>query len=443
MALVGWGRSHKALAGYLHGQGVLLSIRDRKSAAELTDLPEGPQVSLRLGPGYLERLAGEEIIFLTPGMRKDLPAIVAARRAGRLITGEVPFFLENCPARIIGVSGSAGKTTTTTLIGRLLGTLDRTVWIGGNIGKPLSPELGGMTPSDLVVLELSSFQLELARRSPEVAVLTNFQPNHLDVHGDLAHYRAAKEKLFCFQGPADLAILSADRPGEAELAAGSPADRLYFGRRLRERGAFYRDDQLFWRDGQTERRILRREELPLPGEHNVENVLAALAVAMTAGVDPEAAAEVLRGFTGVSHRLQTVLERGGITFINDSIATSPDRTEAALLALGGKIVLIAGGYDKGLSYDGLGPLLREKVRVLVLTGPTAPKLAAAAVGGPEIIQADDFATAVGEAVRRVRPGETVLLSPASASYDQFRDFEERGRRFTELVGELAAAEINP
>ncbi|HEY8414711.1 MAG TPA: UDP-N-acetylmuramoyl-L-alanine--D-glutamate ligase [Thermaerobacter sp.] len=474
VAVVGLGMSNIALTRYLLRQGARVVACDRKPLAELNPavaaLAEGG-VELRLGDGYLRVLAERPFhtVFLTPGMKKDLPEITAARAAGARIRGEIDLFLERCRATVIGVTGSAGKTTTTSLIaaglqraaapgGELAG---RPVYVGGNIGRPLIEEVDAIPPEALVVLELSSFQLELAGRAPRIGVLLNLRPNHLDVHGSMEAYAAAKARIVELQDASSWAILNGDDPFCVELAGRAPGGVAVFARDgatargLAEkaaargtppRAAYLDGDRLVVWDGHRELEVLRADRLRLRGAHNRMNALAAILAGWLAGAGPANMAEAAAAFPGVEHRLEFVREVDGVRYYNDSIATAPDRTLAALESFTEPVVLIAGGYDKGIPFDPLGPAICRRARAVVLIGTTAPRIeeavrAAAAGAGrlPEIRHAGSLAEAVRAARELARPGDVVLLSPACASYDMFRDFAERGRQFKELVRALEPA----
>lgn len=453
VAVVGLGVSNLAVARFLLRAGARLTVFDRKPAAELGAFYEelaGEPVEWVLGPGYLEALAARAPefarAFLTPGMRKDLPELAALKAAGVPWDSELGLALRRCRATVAGVTGSAGKTTTTTLLGRMLAAAGRRVFVGGNIGRPLLPEVDRLGPEDLAVLELSSFQLQLLDRSPHLAVLLNVRPNHLDVHASFAEYFEAKKRIFRFQGPGDALVVNADEEPVAGCAREAPGRVAWFSRRgpvaagawaeggaVRVRG---------WDGAVAEAGAAG--DLRLPGAHNLANALAALAAACALGADPRRAWAEAAAFPGVEHRLELVRERDGVRFYNDSIATAPDRTLAALDSFAAPVVLIAGGYDKKIPFDELGERIAERVRVLVLLGQTAPRIreavaAAAArrgLPGPEVLAARDLPEAVRLAAAAARPGEVVLLSPACASYDMFRNFEERGRLFKELVRAL-------
>lgn len=455
VAVVGLGRENVPLARYLAARGARITGLDRRQPA---DLPPPARdlaalgVRLAGGPGYLDVLSSEDFdaVFLTPGMPKDGPEIQAARRRGALITSQTNLFLELCRAPVVGITGSSGKSTTTTLVGRMLmADGRRPVYVGGNIGRALIEQVDRIAPDSWVVLELSSFQLELVERSPHVAVLLNLRPNHLDVHGSMAAYEAAKRRIFAYQRPdaGDVAVLGYDDPVVRAMADSAPARVAFFGTdEGLGHGASLRDGWVGLADGPRWRPVLPVAEVALPGPHNLLNVLAAVAAAAACGASTEAMRAGVAGFAGLDHRLQVVAEVDGRRFVNDSIATAPDRAAAALESFTGPVVWIAGGYDKGVSFDDLAEVaLRRGLRAVVLTGAAAPRIHQAlqeaarrlALPLPPVHHAAGFEEAVELAARSAQAGDTVLLSPACASYDAFRDFAERGRRFVSLVEALA------
>lgn len=457
VAVVGLGVSNRAVARWLSRRGARLVGFDQKTAPELGAAHDELQslgVELVLGPDYLQRLeAGEwDAVVLTPGMRKDLPVLERLKRRGVPFYSEIGLVFSLCRGRIVGVTGSSGKTTTTTLIGEMLKAGPRPVYVGGNIGRPLLEVVEEIPPDAWVVLELSSFQLEMLDKSPHVAVVTNVTPNHLDAHGTMEAYVAAKERIFRFQRADDLAVFNLDNPATAAMSREAPGRTLLFSRRQPvPAGAWLDGDRLVVGGipgGPSEPTILcRTSDVQLLGEHNLENILAAAAVASACGIDPAAVRAVATTFRGVPHRLEFVAEWNGVRYYNDSIATSPARAAAGIRAMRAPIVLIAGGYDKQLPFDELAAAAVGRVRVLILIGVTARKIEAAVVSYaretngplPEIVHVDSLEAAVAEAARRARPGDVVLLSPACASYDMFPNFEVRGRRFVELVCSLGAA----
>ena len=446
VVVVGIGVSNMPLIRYLLGKGARVTACDRKSEADLGDRAAELRrlgVELSTGGGYLEPLAQHDVIFLTPGIPKHLPQIRAARERGARIFGEIGLVLQHVKAPVIGITGSAGKTTTTTLIGAIMQEAGRETFVGGNIGTPLVEKAESIPEAAAVVLELSSFQLQLAgERSPNISIITNITPNHLDVHADMDEYIEAKKNIFRYQKPGDTAILNFDDQLVRTFAEDAPARAVFFSR-LVDPGtatcAFVRDEQMIWRYNNQEYPTLRLEELKLLGLHNQENVLAAMAACYLAGAGMAAIRSVLTTFTGVEHRIEPVRELDGAKWYNDSKATSPAEAVACLSTLAAPIVLIAGGSDKGIPFDPMAPLVAEKVKALILTGPTGPKIEEAAVrhGYSRVIhRAKDMAEAVGLARQAAAPGDNVVLSPACASFDAFQNYEHRGRVFKDLVNAL-------
>jgi UDP-N-acetylmuramoylalanine--D-glutamate ligase len=440
LAIVGLGVSGRATARHLIGRGLRPVGFDERAVddadAELAAL-RAAGLTVRAGPGAVAGLDAFATVFVTPGMRKDHPALRAAARAGSVVTGEIPYTLARATARTAGITGSAGKTTTTTLVAEMARVGGVDAFVGGNLGRPAIEALDLAPPPAWLVLELSSFQLDLCRVSPRVAALLNLAPNHLDVHRDMDDYRRAKLNILRHQGEGDSAVTSADRPVDGAFAVGRPSRRLLFGLEPTavDEGATLVGDRLVLRDGERETFLVERAAVAVPGRHNLENVLAAATIAHLIGVAPEAIAAAIRAFRGVPHRLELVHEAAGVRYVDDSIATAPDRTIAALEAIAGPVVLIAGGSDKGLDYAPLGPALRARVRVLLTMGPTGPAIARASAraGGPTAIACADLADAVAQARARARPGDTVLLAPAAASFDQFPNYAARGDAFRRLV----------
>lgn len=441
VAVIGIGISNQPLLRLLLERGVSVTARDRK-----TDLGSFGQelqkrgCRLKLGEDYLADLT-EDVIFRTPGMRPDLPELAAAVSRGSTLTSEMEVFFQVCPCPILAVTGSDGKTTTTTIIAELLRKAGRTVHLGGNIGHPLLAESGSIRPSDLAVLELSSFQLMTMTRSPHVSVITNLAPNHLDVHRDFAEYLSAKENIFTHQSAGDIAVFNADNELTAEAAKRAPGRVRLFSRRQEvEDGVFLRKDAVIVRRDGCERQVMATEDIRLPGVHNVENYLAAIAV-VDGLVPDDLIREFAREFGGVEHRIELIRTRKGVRWYNDSIASSPSRTIAGLRSFPGKVILIAGGKDKGISYDPLGPVVNKHVKLLLLCGATAGVIRKAVETAPnfaglEIIDTADYHEAVALADSRAGEGDVVLLSPASTSFDRFANFMERGNVFKEIVNQL-------
>ncbi len=448
-AVIGLGISNLPLIDFLLSHGVHVVARDRKCREELgstAERLEAAGVSLRLGDNYLDGLT-EPVIFRSPGLRPDTPELARAKEAGAALLSEMELFFELTPAHLIGVTGSDGKTTTTTLTARLLeAERERSgggrVYVGGNIGEPLLPRVEKMTAADIAVVELSSFQLFDMRCSPERAALTNLSPNHLDWHRDLSEYGQAKTNIFCHEQNRML-VTNAENAAALALAeqCSSPVT-LFSSVREEEqfpahtgRSVFLQDGWIAVRDGGNVIQVLRAEDILLPGRHNLENYMTA--IGLTWGlVSPEAVRQVARTFRGVPHRLERVRTAGGVTYYNSSIDSSPSRTAAALSALRGKPIVICGGYDKHIPFAPLAKALKEMAKAAVLTGDTRERIREALDAEPgdlPVYTEPDFTRAVALARELAQPGDTVLLSPACASFDAFRNFEERGNTFRRIV----------
>ena len=442
VAVLGIGVSNTPLVRLLLDHGIRVTACDKRTREELgalADELEGAGCALRLGPDYLEGLH-EDVIFRTPGLRPDMPQIAAAVANGSVLTSEMEAFFQVCPCPIIAVTGSDGKTTTTTIIAELLKAAGNTVWLGGNIGHPLLCDAEGMQPHDYAVLELSSFQLMTMDRSPHIAVVTNLAPNHLDIHRDMAEYVAAKENIFRHQTAGDIAVFNADNAITAEQSTRAAGRSRRFSRQSPlSDGVFLRGDDIVCRGPEGERVIMQASDIRIPGVHNVENYMAAIAA--VDGLVPDAVIrDFARSFGGVEHRIELVRTLHGVRYYNDSIASSPSRTIAGLRSFPGKVILLAGGYDKHIPFDVLGPEVTAHVKLLVLCGATAGKIRAAVEaapdyrpGHPEIIEVTPFRAAVEAARDRAVPGDVVTLSPACAAFDQFKNFAERGKVFKEIV----------
>lgn len=420
-------------------------------------------VKLRLGDKYLDNL-DFDVIFRTPGLMPFDPHLEAARASGCVITSEMEAFFEVCPCRIFAVTGSDGKTTTTTIISELLKASGYTVHLGGNIGHPLLCEAPSMKPDDMVVLELSSFQLHSMKCRPNVAVITNISPNHLDKHKDFEDYVTAKKSIYLGQQEEDVLVLNADDERSAEFAVEAPSAVKWFtmnscdpalsevasyrndpALRSAQNGVFAAEGKL-WRivSGEVEY-IMSEDEIVLPGEHNVKNYIAAF-TATEGVVSNEICRKVACEFKGVEHRLETVRILHGVTYINDSIGSSPSRTIAGLKAMKKKPVIILGGYDKKIPFDSLGDAVCLLAKNAVVTGSTAGKISAAICAsefyrsacenGFSVRLEPDFEEAVTAASNMADRGDIVLFSPACASFDRFKNFEERGNTFKKLIMEL-------
>ena len=434
IAVLGLGVSNRPLVRLLLEFGCDVVGCDRTPREKLeNEVLELERLGCRLHVGD-DYLAGVEadVVFRTPGMHPGNPAIQALKERGAEVTSEMEVFFEVSPCHLIAVTGSDGKTTTTTLIAEMLKAAGKTVWLGGNIGTPLLPLVRQMQKEDFAVVELSSFQLMDMRRSPQRALITNLAPNHLDIHKDMDEYVDAKKNIFRYQGEGDLLVLNADNPITASFRG--PGKTRFFSR-LGEGDVCIRDGVIC--RGQTP--VLPVSDILLPGVHNVENYMAAIAMVEGLASD-EDIRQVAKTFGGVEHRIELVRIKDGVRFYNDSIASSPTRTMAGLRSFPEKVILIAGGYDKHIPYDPLGPEICAHVKKLFLNGATGPKIRAAVErcpgDKPEMVDCPDFASAVKAAAEAAEPGDVVLMSPASAAFDQFKNFMVRGNYFKELVKEL-------
>lgn len=442
VAVIGIGVSNTPLLHRLLAEGIAVTACDRSSREKLGPLADELEASgatLHLGEGYLDGLT-QDVIFRTPGLRPDVPQLLAAQRQGSTLTSEMEVFFQVCPCHMIAVTGSDGKTTTTTIVAELLKAAGRTVHVGGNIGQPLLCQADDMGPEDWAVLELSSFQLMTMDRSPHIAVVTNLAPNHLDVHKDMAEYVAAKENIFRYQRPGDIAVFNQDNDITRQQAGRAVGTVRLFSRRSEpEEGVFLRGEEILCRHNGQEHRIMTTADIRLPGVHNVENYMAAIAA--VEGLVPDGIIrDFARTFNGVEHRIELVRTYHGVRYYNDSIASSPSRTIAGLRSFPEQVILIAGGYDKHIPFDVLGPEIVEHVKLLVLCGATAGKIRAAVEQAPgyrpdhpEILEVTPFQRAVETARDRAQPGDVVTLSPACAAFDQFKNFMERGKTFKAIV----------
>ncbi len=435
IAVLGLGVSNQPLVRLLLQYGCDVTGCDRapreKLDAAVLEL-ETLGCKLCLGDTYLDHIEAD-MVFRTPGMHPGNPALAALRERGAEVTSEMEVFFEVCPCRILAVTGSDGKTTTTTLISEMLKADGKKVWLGGNIGTPLLPLVPQMAESDFAVVELSSFQLMDMRRSPLRAVVTNLAPNHLDVHKDMQEYVDAKKNIFAFQNESGLLVLNADNAITAEFTGNGTTH--FFSRQ--GKNCYVRlENGIIFRGGQ---RVLAAEDILLPGVHNIENYMAAIA-AVEGLVSDDAVRSVAKNFGGVEHRIELVRIKDGVRYYNDSIASSPSRTIAGLRSFREKVLLIAGGYDKNIPYDVLGPEICAHVKKLFLCGATAPKIRQAVencVGEkPEMMDCGKFENAVRAAIAAAQEGDVVLMSPASASFDEFKNFMVRGNFFKAMIKEL-------
>lgn len=462
VVILGLARQGTALAQYWVKQGAQVVISDSKSAEQLADWVQvlaNLPIEYVLGSHPAALLDGADLLCLSGGVPAGVPLAQEARRRGILVSNDSQIFLEAAPCKVVGLTGSAGKTTTTTLTGQLITASGLTTWVGGNIGTPLIADLAQMRPTDIAVMELSSFQLEIMTRSPQVAGVLNITPNHLDRHGTLAVYIEAKSQILRNQDRDGIAVLGWDDDRVRKLAAMARGSVWWFSAQRpvaagspTPPGSFIREGNLYLRDGNREQWVCAVADIKLRGAHNVLNVLAASALAGAAialsgvvGTKPEVMRAVINNFYGVAHRLELVRDLQGVKWYNDSIATAPERVVAALKSFAEPIVLLAGGRDKKLPWAEFAKAARDKTKVVLAFGECADLIVQAAevenqsvTAGKRlnVIKCQQLAEAVQQAAKIAQPGEVVLLSPGGTSFDEFNDFEERGQQFREMVKSL-------
>ncbi len=445
IAVCGIGISNTPLALKFLEKGAHVFACDRRSReaiGELADRLEQAGAELRLGEDYLKNLE-VDVIFRTPGMNFNMPELKKARQNGIAVTSEMEVFFDLCPATIFAVTGSDGKTTTTTLIAKMLEADGKRVHLGGNIGRPLLPELDNISPDDFVVAELSSFQLISMRKSPDVAVVTNVAPNHLDVHKDMDEYINSKRNILLHQNAFSRTVLNYDNDITFGFKKDVRGQAMGFSMKGSVKNGAYMDKDgyiyMAYRDMDVP--LMNKKDISVLGDHNVENYLAAIS-AVWGYVRVDSIRRVAREFKGVEHRIEFVRELDGVKYYNDSIATSPTRTVAGLKSFSGNIVLLAGGYDKHIPFDPMVPYIIEKVKAIILQGPTAGKIEDCIRsdknynGSPAIIHARDMEDAVKKAHDCAESGDIVTLSPACASFDAYPNFAQRGDHYKKLVMEL-------
>ncbi|WMJ23880.1 UDP-N-acetylmuramoyl-L-alanine--D-glutamate ligase [Paludicola sp. MB14-C6] len=447
VAFIGLGVSHNDLIKLMLKKGIDVTLLDKREADaigeqynELKD--EG--ANFCLGNDYLASLTDYDVVFRSPGVYFFKDELIKARKNGVVITSEMEVFFDLCPCKIYAVTGSDGKTTTTTLISEMLKVSGKTVYIGGNIGKALLPLVEEMKPEDVCTVELSSFQLISMRQSPDVAVVTNIAPNHLDVHKDMQEYIDCKANLLAHQNAFSKTVLNLDNELGYSLEPYVRGQLSCFSRQTKPKEGTFLDENgnlCKVHDGNT-RILFNKLEIRLPGIHNVENYLAAIA-AVGDEVSDQTILKVAREFGGVEHRIEFVREIDGVKYYNDSIASSPTRTIAGLNSFEQKMIIIAGGYDKKIPYEPLGPVLVERAKILILLGATAPKIEKAVrdcenfeTSGLQIVHVSTLEEAVAKARELAQQGDVVSLSPASASFDLYKNFEERGKHFKRIVNEM-------
>jgi UDP-N-acetylmuramoylalanine--D-glutamate ligase len=453
VVVLGFARQGKALARWLPEQGAKVTVSDKRDAGQLADdfldFLTSP-VSFALGGHPVELLDDADMLCISGGVPLDLPIVQEAYRREIEVTNDATLFLERCPALVIGITGSAGKTTTTTLVGNMCKADGRKTWVGGNIGDVLLDDLDKIGSNDIVVMELSSFQLEIARISPDIAAVLNVTPNHLDRHGTIQSYAAAKANIFMHQAEDDVVVLGGDDFIANSFTDMAPANVAHFSvNRMVSNGAFLLGRRLAvvgtGSPSGTARVICERDEIQLRGDHNLQNVLAACALAGEAGVSVEAMRKAILEFRGVAHRLELVAEIGGVKYINDSIATAPERVVAALHSFEEPIILLAGGKDKALPWAQMAGLAVERCKAVITFGDHRAAITEVVnharrgkLGGRlqrvEMVETLDDAVRIASEI--AASGDVVLLSPGGTSYDAYQDFAERGEHFRKLVSRL-------
>ena len=447
VAIIGLGVSNQPLIDYMHKYKAKVTVFDNRI---IEDIPKETikkitdyAMDFSFGPNNLAKLKGFDIIFRSPSCLPTVPELVEEAKRGAIVTTEIELLMKLCPGKVIGITGSDGKTTTTTLIYEILKQNGYNCYLGGNIGTPLFTKLSEMTPDDIVVLELSSFQLMGMEISPEISVITNITPNHLNVHSSYEEYIDAKKSIYKYQDEKGILVLNYDNPVTKNLDKEANGKVIFFSSKHKLDDGIILDDNIIKEcNDKLRRHILNTNSVNLRGTHNYENICAALAATKTL-VDIGDAVNVVKNFSGVQHRLEFVREIDGVKWYNDSIGTSPTRTIAGLNSFSEKIVLIAGGYDKHLDYAPIAKPILENVSKLILIGDTAPKIFDSVKEEAEkqnkdlpIYMCDKFEDIITTAKKVAKPGEIVLFSPASASFDMFKNFEERGNKFKELVNNL-------
>lgn len=446
VCFVGIGTSNLPLIEMFAKKGAVVSACDKKTFEELGEnavRAENAGAKLILGEDYLKNI-DTDILFRSPGTPFYTPELEALKSKGVVVTSEMEVFFDLCPCKTIAVTGSDGKTTTTSIIAELLKGANKTVHLGGNIGTPLLPIIEEISSDDYAVVELSSFQLISMRKSPDIAVVTNLAPNHLDIHKDMDEYVNSKKNIVLHQNAFGKAVLNLDNEISNSFADEVRGQICKFSRRNTvENGAYLDGDVIVYNDYGVKTEILNYKDIKIPGMHNVENYLAAIS-AVWGIVDVETIVKVAKEFGGVEHRAEFVREVDGVKYYNDSIASSPTRTALGTLSLyEEKIIIIAGGYDKHIPYDDLGPIICDKVKVLILMGDTAPLIKNAVISSenysennPVIIDVNNMEEAVNTAKKYAKKGDIVSLSPASASFGLYKNFMERGNHFKKIVNEL-------
>jgi UDP-N-acetylmuramoylalanine--D-glutamate ligase len=441
--VVGLGKSGAASALFLKARGARVTVSDSKPQDQL-----GEEIPLLLDHGIAvetgghgERtFQGQDLIVVSPGVPVDAPPLVQARALGEPVIGEIELAAQFLPGPIVAITGSNGKTTTTTLAGEIVTAGGHPAVVGGNIGTPAISLVERARPDTIVVLEVSSFQLETIQTfRPKVAVVLNVTPDHLDRHRTFAAYADAKARIFENQQAADFAVLNADDPTCVKLESRTRAQVFWFSRKKEvQQGAYVHEGNILFRGPGGQSEIMLVSEVPLKGAHNIENVLAAVCVGALLGCEPQRIRQAVRDFKAVQHRLEYVATIRGVEYYNDSKATNVDATIKALESFPANIHVILGGKDKGSDYTVLNDLLRQRVKRVYTIGAAAGKIESQIKGAAEIVHAETLETAVKRAAAAAQPGDVVLLAPACASFDQFQNYEHRGRVFKEVVRALGS-----
>ena len=440
--VVGLGKSGVASALFLKAHGAKVTVSDTKSGDELRNeipvlLDHG--ITVETGGHGDRTFRGQDLIVVSPGVPVDAPPLVQARALGEAVIGEIELAAQFLPGPIVAITGSNGKTTTTTLTGEILSAAGLPTLVGGNIGTPAISLAGRANPETAIVLEISSFQLETIQAfRPKIAVVLNVTQDHLDRHRTFEVYVDAKARIFENQQGTDFAVLNADDPTCATLGSRTRAQVFWFSRQKEvQRGAWVRDGNIVFRDAKGQREIMQVSEIPLKGAHNLENVLAAVCAGVLMGCAPDKIRQAVRDFKAVEHRLEFVATIRGVDYYNDSKATNVDATIKALESFPANIHLILGGKDKGSDYTVLNELLRQRVKRVYTIGAAAAKIESQ-IKGPEIVPVETLENAIRKANATAQPGDVVLLAPACASFDQFKNYEHRGQVFKEIVRGLAS-----
>src|SRR5437660_3445939 len=443
--VVGLGKSGVASALFLKAHGAQVTVSDTKSGDELRNeipvlLDHG--ITVETGGHGDRTFRGQDLIVVSPGVPVDAPPLVQARSLGEMVIGEIELAAQFLPGPIVAITGSNGKTTTTTLMGEIMTAAGVPTLVGGNIGTPAISLAERAKPETGVSLEISSFQLETVQTfRPKIAVVLNVTPDHLDRHRTFEIYTDAKARIFENQQGSDFAVLNADDPNCVAMGARTRAQVFWFSRQKEvQQGAWVRDGNVVFRDSNGQREILQVSEIPLKGAHNLENVLAAVCSGVLMGCAPEKVRQAVRDFKAVEHRLEFVATIAGVDYYNDSKTTNVDATIKALESFPANIHLILGGKDKGSDYTVLNDLIRQRVKVVYTIGAAATKIESQ-VKGADIVHAETLENAIRKANATPQAADVVLLAPACASFDQFKNYEHRGKIFKDIVAALATAKV--